>query len=460
MNSYWIDSVPHLIENVSSLNQDISCDVCIVGGGLTGLTCAYLLSKSGYKIALLDKDSLAYKTSGNTTAKITSQHNLFYHYLANSFSMDFAKTYLEANQQAINNINSIITSENIDCDFEIQDNYVYTNSDSFVSTIKDELDIVNSLGFPAKLVDNTSLRIKMLSAICFPNQAQFHPRKYMAGLCKCILDRNGEIFENSKVIDIKKNNDFYDVCTQNHTVSAKYVIMATRYPIINFPGFYFLKMYQSLSYVIAIQTKQPLFDGMYINAETPNLSFKTVPYKDKRLVLVGGLDHKLGTPCSEEKPYEYLTSIAKGMYSDASVLFNWETQDCISLDKLPYIGEFSHLMPNVFVATGFKKWGMTFSNIAANIICDFILKRNNPYSNTFLSTRFHPVKNSAEVGNMVKELTQSFVIDKLTFPKESLKDINLEEGKIISFENKKVGIYRDKFGKFHAVSPICTHLRL
>lgn len=397
---------------------------------------------------------------GNTTAKITSQHGLFYDYLINTFSYDFAKGYLDANQEAISNIKSIIDSEHINCDFEVQDNYVFTDLEEEVVKIKKEVSAVNSLGFGAEFVDSVSIPVPAIAAIKFPNQAQFNPLKYVYGLCKSITNNDGLIFEDSKVYDVKKSIDSYITYTKNNKVTSKYVVLASHYPIINVPGFYFLKMYQEASYIIGIETKSPLFDGMYINTKSPIFSFRTAIYNDKRIVLIGGSEHKVGTPDDLSNCYTNLENFANSLYPDAKVLFRWETQDCISLDKIPYIGEFSNVMPNMYVATGFKKWGMTTSCVAANIICNKILGNENEYEDIFLSTRFKPIKNGTEFTNMLKQVSTSLVLDKFKIPRDTLNDIKKDEGKIIEIDNVKIGVYRDKEGKFFALRPICTHLRL
>ncbi len=459
MNSYWIDSYPDILENHQKLDKNIETDICIVGAGITGITCAYYLSKQGFKVVVLDKDKIANHTTGHTTAKITSQHGLFYKYLINSFSKEFAKEYLEANELAISNIKNIIDTENIECDFERQDAYVFTKNENDLEKIKNEVDAVNSLDFNAEFTTNISLPLKnILGAIKFPNQAQFHPRKYIAGLVKSILSNNGEIYEDSKVFDIEKSTNLYITYTKDYKVSSKYVILASHYPIINAPGFYFLKMYQETSHIIGIETNEPLFDGMYINSESPTLSYRTVNYNGKRLVLVGGFEHKTGSKIDLSNAYSFLEKNAKELYPDAKIPYRWNTQDCVSLDKIPYIGEFSNLMPNMYVATGFKKWGMTSSNIAGNIITDKILGKTNPYEDVFLSTRFHPLKNIEELGNLAKEVTYSLTINKLNIPEKTLNSIKNDEGDIVEIDNKKVGIYKDIDGNVFAVKPVCSHL--
>lgn len=457
MISYWVDHTKDE-GKFKTLEQDISCDVCIVGAGLFGLTTAYYLSKKGLNVIVIDKSDIGTKTSGYTTAKITSQHGLIYEYLINSFSQDFAKKYLNANQDAIKNIKNIIDTENIDCDFTFQNSFVYTTKPEETDKIKKEIDAVNSLGFNAKFITETSLPFDIAGSIMFPNQAQFHPRKYMLGLCNCIVSNNGNIFTNTTATNVKKENDAYFTYTTNHKIKSKYVVLASHYPFINIPGFYFTKMYQTASYVIAIDLKSNNFNGMYITSSNPVYSYRAVKEGDRTLLLLGGMGHKTGETVSIHSTYSILEQEAKKYYPDCEILYRWNTEDCITLDKIPYIGEFSNLMPNMFIGTGFNKWGMTSSNVAANIVSDKILRITNKYEDIFSSTRMSPIKNRWEMKNIIKQTTNSLVVDKLKISSDTLEDIKRDSGTIIEENGRKIGIYKDTSGNIFAVKPICTHL--
>ena len=459
MNSFWIDTYPNILDKSKTLDKNLETDVCIIGGGITGTSIAYNLCKKGFNVTILEKDKIAMKTTGHTTAKVTSQHNLFYKYLSDTISNSFAKDYFLANQEAIINIKNIIDENNINCDFEYQDSYVFTTSENDIQKIKDETQVVNSFDFNAEYLDNIPLNISnMLGAIKFPNQAQFNPRKYINGLCNFIINNSGEIFEDSMVYDIKRNGNKYFTYTKNNTVTSKYLILASHYPIKNFPGYYFLKMYKQTSNVIAIETKEILCDGMYISSNSPTISFRTVPFNNKRISLISGFGHKTGAKIDLSYSYSFLENEAKKLYPDAKVLYKWNTQDCISLDKIPYIGDFSNLLPNMYVATGFKKWGMTTSNIASNIITDKILQKENKYEYIFKSTRFNPIKNKTEFGNILKETTHSLILNKFDLPTATIDDINNDEGKIVTINKTKVGVYKDKDGNVFKIKPVCSHL--
>lgn len=217
-------------------------------------------------------------------------------------------------------------------------------------------------------------------------------------------------------------------------------------------------MYQSTSYAIAVDTHSTLFDGMYINPSEPIYSFRTAKSENNRLLVIAGLDHKTGFAPTEENTYLSLENIAKKHYPNSEVLYKWNTRDCISLDKIPYIGSYSSMFPGVYVATGFNKWGITSSNVSANIITDEILEQENKYAFVFNSLRFKPIKNRTELKNMTKQVFKSFVTNKINIPNDELSKIENNNGGIIRVNNLDVGIYKDSSGNIYAVKPNCTHL--
>ena len=505
MKSYWIDSVKDQ-NKFGALEENIKTDICIIGGGLTGLNTAYNLSKYKIRTVLLEKDEICKQTSGNSTAKITSQHGLIYKYLTDSKGQDFARKYYEANENAIRNIKSIIDKEEIDCDFEYQPAYVFTQKVQDVQKIKDEVEAVNNFGGRAKFIeakdieinklnsveyvenkeeklkisgDNIEkenlnlerdvvkermkqvLPIKAIAGIEFENQAQFNPYKYGNALAKICSDSGIKIFEHSKVIDVdtEDGDEYYIITLENGCkIKSKYVVITTKYPIVNIPGFYFVKMYQSSSYAIAMQTKQRLFEGMYINSEEPTISLRTAKFGNEYLLIVVGFDHKTGAQIDLSNSYRYLEEVAKSLYPEGKIKYRWNTEDCITLDKIPYIGNFSNLWENTYVATGFNKWGITTSNIAAEIITDKILGQENEYEEIFKSTRLEPIKNIKEVTNMVKESVNSLVTKKLELPQEEANQIQNGEGKIVEVNGQKIGIYKNNEGEVYKVNPVCKHL--
>ena len=456
MKSLWIETTKDKLK-LESLKNDEETEICIIGGGLFGLTTAYYLTKQGKKVIVLEKGEIGEKVSGNTTAKITSQHGLFYDHLIQDYGKEYAKKYLEANEKAIENIAKIIDDEKIDCDFSRQKAYVYTIKDDEINNIKREVKAVNELGKKAKFVTELDLPFEIKGAIEFENQAEYHARKYMLGLCDVILKEN-KIYEYTTVTDIKNKGEKYEIYTDKGIVRAKYVVLATHYPIINTPGFYFTKMYQSTSYLMAIETNEKIPQEMYITVQNPVYTFRKALYNGKEILIFGGCDHKTGEAINDTTNYDDLEEKIREWYPDAKILFKWNTRDCISLDKIPYIGEFSNLMKNMYVGTGFKKWGMTFSNIAANIVVDMILGKKNEYAEIFDSTRLKPIKNRWEMGNMLEQSINSVVLNKFKIEPEDIENIENDNGAIVKIKGVNIGIYKNADGKIYAVKPNCTHL--
>lgn len=403
-----------------SLEGNIEVEICVIGGGITGISTAYYLSKEGKKVAILEKDQIMSKTSGGTTGKITSQHHLFYDYLIKSQNKEFAKKYWKANEKAIENIEKIIQTENIDCDFKRKKAFVFTKDCAKLHEIQTEVEAVKSLGIKAKFTNEIEVLGKIEGAIEFENQAQFHPIKYGMGLAKCILENGGEIYENTKVVEYEKQGDKFvilaEVDGKSRRIVAKHIVVATRYPIFNVPGFYFLKMYQELEYGIAIKSDVSL-DGMYVSAEVPTISFRDVQENQENYILVIGNGHKTGEK-TNNNGFDVLEDFAKTYFPESKIIYRWNAEDTVGLDKIPYIGEYSEVRENMYVATGFKKWGMTSSNVAANLITDKIMGRKNPYEEIFNSTRLEPIKNREEMKNMLKEAGKSMIMPHLKGEKD------------------------------------------
>lgn len=457
-NSYWVQSTSKT--NYPKLSNNLDTDVLIIGGGMTGISAAYMLSNSNLNVTIVDSNKVGMGVTANTTAKITSQHGLIYNYLINSFGINTAKTYLNSNEEAIKTIAEIINKENIDCDFSYQNSYVYTCDKSNCKKITDEVSALASLDFNAEYTTKTPLPFEIKSAIKFPKQAQFHPRKYLLSLLPILEKRNVKIFENSKVSDIKHVKDKYEVYIDDYKITCKYLVMASHYPIKNFPGMYFIKMYQDSSYAIGVEIDEEVFDGMYISCDTPVTSFRnTVLENGKKLLIVGGSSHKTGdTNVDIENSYVNLENYIKSIYPNAKIKYKWMTEDCVTLDKIPYIGEFSKFFPNMYVSTGFKKWGMTTSHVAAKIISDKILGNLNPYENIYTATRLKPFKNREEFGNIIKQSVYSLAINKITPPLISYTELENDSGGVVDYKGKKVGIYKDKDGNLFGVIPYCKHL--
>lgn len=458
MKSIWNNDI-NLNTKFNTLKKDIITDVCIIGGGITGISVGYSLLKNNIDFAILEKDSICSKTTNFSSAKITSQHGIIYDELIKKYGIKFASLYLEANNRAIKNIKDIIANENINCDLKDEDAYVFTQNPADEKVIRNEYQALEKLNFKdAELLDDIDINLNACQAIKFKNQASFNPLKYTLSLANIIYKNNKNVYENVTVTDIKKERDKYIIHTQARTIRAKYIVIATHFPIKDIPGFYFFKMYQDTSYIVAVDIGNNEFNGMYINYEDPTISIRALKQNSKTILLVGGNNNKTGDANTQNK-YDNLEKIALKLYPEGKIIERWNTQDCISLDKVPYIGHFSIYTPNILVATGFNKWGITTSNISANIITDIIKKKPNKYEKIFKATRFKLIKNIKGVYYILDQTIKSNIINKFKVKKEEINLVPNGTGKIIKVNNKNIGIYKDENGKVYKINPYCAHLK-
>lgn len=362
--SIWTDTVK--TQNHKKLKENIKTDVLVIGGGLCGLLCAYFLKNAGFDCAIAEGQKPASGTTQNTTAKITSQHRLIYSDLVKSVGVSNARLYFEAHQSAIKDYERIC--KNIDCDFENKPSYIYSRSDQ--RKIEDEINALNKMGINAEFKKETELPFCIAGAVCFENQAQFNPLKFINEISKGL-----DIYEDTFIDEIKPGK----AITKNGNINFTYAIVATHFPFINTHGAYFLKLYQERSYVSAYKNAQKL-NGMYLDEAKDGMSLRT--YNDA--LLIGGNSHRTGKKSSAWEP---LDEFAKKYYPDAELICRWAAQDCMSLDGIAYIGEYSKNMKNIYVATGFNKWGMTSSMLSAQMLTDMIKGVKRDYHSLFSPQR-------------------------------------------------------------------------
>ena len=368
-NSIWQSTVS--LPRFPRLEGDAKTDVLIIGGGIAGILCAYMLDEAGVDYLLVEAETICSGITKNTTAKITSQHGLIYDKLAHTFSLEYARMYLEANEKALAHYRNLCAE--IDCDFKEQDAFVYTTSD--LHKLEAELTVLDQLGYPASYVENLPLPMEVQGAVRFPHQAQFHPLKFAAAIAKSL-----HIYEHTKVLSY----DGQRFHTKTGTITAQKAIIATHFPIWNKHGGYFLKLYQDRSYVLALEHAEKI-DGMYISAEKPGLSFRGYG----NLLCIGGGGHRTG---KQGGGWDTLSTLAKKHYPHSREVYRWATQDCMTLDGIPYIGQYAKNTPNLYVATGFNKWGMTSAMLAAQLLTDLLQEKENPYTALFAPSRpiWHP----------------------------------------------------------------------
>ena len=345
---------------------EFDTDVLIVGGGMVGLLCAKKLKEVGVDCMVVEADGICSGITKNTTAKITLHHGLIYYDLIRRFGVDRARQYWQANKAAMQEFERLC--KGIACGYEHKDSYVYELQDR--RRLEKEISALDKIGQPADFVRHLPLPFTVAGAVKIKNQAQFHPLKFAYALAE-----NLPIYEHTRVREITPDY----VLTDRGRIRANKVIVATHFPFINIHGWYIMKLYQHRSYVLALSGAD-LPDGMYVDASQKGLSFRT--YGD--WLLLGGGSHRTGKVGGG---WQALELVANRHYPDAHIAARWATQDCMSLDGVPYIGQYSPRLPQVYVATGFNKWGMTGAGVAALILSDLVQGRENPFAEVFSPSR-------------------------------------------------------------------------
>ncbi len=363
MQSVW--SAESKIKKQSE-KMPVKTHVLIVGGGIAGILCAYQLQKAGVSCVVAEAENICSKTTKNTTAKITSQHGLIYASLLRRFGTEKARMYYDINESAINEYRNICEGSN--CSFQTKSSFVYSQNDR--RKLESELDALGKIGVNASFRENLPLPLSVLGAVEFKNQAQFNPLEFISEISKGLT-----IVENTRVIEV---NGHYVTTNRGH-ISADKVIIAAHYPFINKHGNYFLKLFQHRSYVIALENA-PDYDGMYVDENEKGMSFRNY----KNMLLLGGGGHRTG---KQGGGWNELSRFAERYYPKAAERYRWAAQDCMSLDSVPYIGLYSKNTPNLYVASGFNKWGMAGAMSASVILRDMITGKKNEYAELFSPSR-------------------------------------------------------------------------
>ncbi|RDY29334.1 FAD-dependent oxidoreductase [Romboutsia weinsteinii] len=452
--SYWILSSQG--KSYKSLKENTKANTLVIGAGITGITTAYLLAKQGIDVVLVDADKIAYGSSGRNTGKVTAQHDNMYSKINKKYGMDVARLYYKANESALNLIEEIIKENKIDCHFERLSSYIFTERDDYVKDIQDEYKICSDIGIDCEYHNKLDIPLDIKAALSFKNQGQFNPKKYLDGLIKVVERLGVRIYEDSPIEDLEKG----DVCTartrDGYTIECKKLVIASHLPWYDGLNLYFAKEDQERSYLIGATLNSDLPKGMYINLERPSLTFRTYEGENQKLLIFGGGDHKVGQGGKEGEIYENLKQFAREKFNLSDFKYQWSAQDCMSFDDMPFVGNVNTKQENVYVGTGYSKWGMTNGTMAASLISNLILKKSSIYEDIFKPTRVGVYMTKDFVLENLN-VAMNYVSGKLSSGKEETT-LEKNQGEIVNIDGKRYGAYKDDKGELYIVDITCTHL--
>lgn len=421
-----------------ALNQDIKADAAVIGAGMAGILTAWELERAGVHTVVLEAERIGSGQTKNTTAKITSQHGMFCSEFLEKKGRETAEKYVRANEEAIGEYRRIAEEKGIDCDLEEADSYVYSSEEE--SLVK-EAEAAAELGVDASLERELEIPVSCAGAVRFRRQAMFHPLKFAGALAEELT-----VYENTPVRDLEDNR----LRTPAGSVQADKIVFATHYPFVNFPGMYFLRMHQERTYVLALEDAGSI-RGMYIGDGPEGLSFR----KYGKYLLLGGKGHRTGE--NQGSSYAELREAAERLYPGSREIACWSAQDCVTADRIPFIGRYSAEKPNWYVASGFRKWGMTSSMVSALLLKDLICGRDNPYAEVFTPDRFSSEEIpqiAKDSGRAVKGLAKRF----FHLPENTVDMIEPGQAAVVETPEGKAGVYRTEDNRIYQVDAVCPHL--
>ncbi len=457
---FWVDSTP--IRRFPKLQRNINVDVLVIGAGVTGISAAYLLKKAGATVALIERERVASIDTGHTTAHLTYITDVELLELARNFGDDHAQAAWDAGAAAIDEIESIVREEEIECEFRRVPGYLHLrvgeSSKKEVSSLKKEADVAAKLGFDAVYLK--SIPYFNLPGVRFANQAKFHPRKYLRSLVEKIAGGGSQVFEKSAAaeFDAKKRR----VKVNRNWIKFDRVVMATNNPLVGLASVTSATLFQTklsldTSYVLSGRIPPDTVpEALFWDTREPYDYLRVDRHRGFDYIVYGGEDHKTGQKKATIKAYARLLARLKKIIPKARIDHRWSGQVICTPDDLPYIGENAE---HQFVATGYCGNGITFGTVAAMMARDWASGRKNPWTDLFAVDR---KKIKGATWNYIrdnKDYPYYMIKDRLARPEaDSVRQLKPGHGMIIGSRGKKVAAFRGRNGKIHRLSPVCTHL--
>ena len=444
--------------NFNNLSMDLTCEVLIVGAGITGITTAYMLSNLGMDIIIIDKDIPLNLTSGNTTAKFTFQHGINYSSIIENQGIEGAKLYYEAQLEAMDFVEDLIAQNKILCDYNKTYSMIYAETRADFKEIKKEYKAYKKLNIPCELVENLPYGLEGFGGLKVYDQFELNPVKYCNFLLDELQNRNVKIYKNTNAVDTIIEEEYIKVLTEKgNTIKTKKLVVATGYPYYDGGGLFFTRLEAYRSYLAAFPGASSE-DGMFITNSSSPYSIRFSNTDGVNYLLVGGRGHKVGQEDSAIKSYNDLIMFAKKYFDLEDISYRWSAQDYESLDKVPYIGNITEKKENIYIGTGYKKWGMTNGTFAGILLSSLIKGEESKYKELFKPSRGEVKDNIGTLLGVNLNVAKELIKGKLVNDELKLEDIKNDSGAIIKFKGKRTGAYRDHKGQLYLVDSTCTHL--
>ena len=447
--SIWLKGIKD--KQFPALKNNIETDILIIGGGITGITTAYFLKDSKLNITLVEQNKIATGQSSNTTGKLNYLQGLIYNKIENIYDKETAKKYLESQKDAIEIVKEIIIENNIKCDFESNNSFIFTNKNYNISKIQQTERLLKFCNCKYKITKDIPIKFPCVYALKVDDTAVFHPVKYLLEL-KRILKENGiNIYENTIITELEKKDNYYIAKTNKYEIKAKKVVLACHYPFFLKPYFFPFRTSLKKGYLCAsLIDKNKRFNAISEDDNVHSIRYNS-DYRD--YIIYAGEERNIGSNIDNEEKYENLFWQVKTNLSD-KIKYYWFNYDIVTNDSLPIIGYLKKDDKNLLIGTGYNLWGMTNGTIAGKIISDLIQNKNNKYEELFDPNRIFNVNKLVNYFSYNLITGYHYILSKVNKNPKFYKNVEIRE------ENGKTyGVYVDNDGKEHIVSNICPHMK-
>lgn len=456
--SLW-QAIAKNVATYPELHETIEVDVVIIGGGITGVTAALELIRTGKKVAVIEACHIGGVTTSSSTGNLYIPIQPYYQTIAHKFDLNTAKAIADSRRVAIDYIEKNAQLYSNDRHFSRRPWFIYTNKADKLSFLEKEIETLKKIGVPIDYTSNLPFKLKHKKAAILQQQARFNPMQYVTDVAQYLAKQGCLLFENSRVIAITEKNNC-TVKTAKGKIFAKDVIIATHTPIGINAVQSFTAPYRS--YVVAVRLKDSLYPEGHIwrlSNKHRILSTHSGTAGEPNLLLISGNHHKTGQVIDTEARYQQLEKYLYKHFDVEETAYRWSAQHYHAADSVPYIGLSSRFKKHVFIATGFFADGLVYGTIAGILLADLILNKNNEWQKIYNSTRFTPTASASFLLKENLNVMKQYLKDQPKFDDPNYKDIRKGEGKIVEINREKWAAYRDEDNKLHVVSAVCTHMK-